>query len=92
MKPTSAEALVAMPGYHVFRKDREKGKGGGVLLYVRNTWSCRQLEWSTDITFDCVGVEITLSNEMSFILICLYRHPSMEVDFYDQLKKCAEIL
>lgn len=35
LKPKSAEALVLLPGYKVFRKDRNyktKLKGGGVLL------------------------------------------------------------
>lgn len=62
-------------------------KVGGVLFYVRNTLTCRQLEWPSDVNFDCVGVEVTLSRQMSFILICLYRHPSAKVEFYDQLKR-----
>lgn len=36
--------------------------------------------------FECVGVEITLSNERSFVLTCLYRHPFAKMEFYDQLK------
>ncbi|XP_049426565.1 uncharacterized protein LOC125885132 [Epinephelus fuscoguttatus] len=86
LKTQSPEALVSMPGYNVFRKDRLKGKGGGVLLYVKNTLTCREIVWSTAFNFDCVGVEITLSKEMSFSLICIYRQPTAKVDFYDQLK------
>ena len=56
----------------MFRKDRLKGKGGGVLLYVRNTFTCREIALPANIEFDCVGVEITLSEEMSLTMICLY--------------------
>ena len=35
---------------------------------------------------ECVAVEISLSHEMSFTIICMYRSPSAKVDFYDHLK------
>ncbi len=75
-----------MPGYNIFRKDRLKGKGGGVLIYVKNKLSCKEIVRSTALDFDCVGIEIMLSNEMSFSLICLYRQPTAKADFYNQLK------
>lgn len=37
-------ALIVMPGYDVFRKDRDHGRGGGVLLYVKSTIKCKQIE------------------------------------------------
>ncbi len=91
LKHTSPEALVNMPGYNVFRKDRVKGKGGGALLYIKNTLQCRQIEWPEEVQLECVGVEVTLSSEMSFILICLYRHPTAKVDFYTQLKSIFNV-
>ena len=60
LKQSSPSTLVSMSGYNVFRKDRLKGKGGGVLLYVRNTFTCREIALPANIEFDCVGVEITL--------------------------------
>ena len=86
LKQSSPEALVNMPGYNAFRKDRVKGKGGGALLYVKDTIQCKQIEWPAEVQIECVGLDITLSTEMSFILICLYRHPNAKADFYDQLK------
>ena len=65
LKQSSPSTLVSMAGYNVFSKDRLKGKGGGVLLYVRNTFTCREIALPANIEFDCVGVEITLSEEMS---------------------------
>ncbi len=69
------------------RKDRDKGKGGGVLLYVKSTLKCKQIEWPSEFGLECVGVNISLSAEMSFILICMYRKHSAKLDFYDQLKQ-----
>ena len=75
-----------LPGYQVFRKDREIGKGGGVLLYVKSKLKCKLLELPEAVKFDCVGIEVLLSTEMSFVFMCLYRHPSASLEFYDQLK------
>ena len=85
LKKSSSEALVSMPGYKVFRKDRVGKSGGGVLLYVKNHLKCRELVWPDGIELECVGIEISLSKEMSFNLICLYRHPTSKVIFYEQL-------
>ena len=89
---SSPEAAVLLPDYNVYRKDRIKGRGGGVLLYVKNTVKCKEILWPKDVRIEGVGVTITLSAEMSFVVLCLYRQPSAKIDFYDHkvdLKKIA---
>lgn len=56
-------------------------------MYVKSTLKCKQIEWRSEFGLECVGVNISLSVEMSFILICMYRKPSAKLDFYDQLKQ-----
>ncbi len=58
---SSPEALIVMPGYDVFRQDRDHGRGGGVLLYVKSTIKCKQIEWHRETDIECVGVNISLS-------------------------------
>lgn len=43
-----------MPGYNVFRKDRQLGKGGGVLLYVKSHLKCHKLKRPTEIQLELV--------------------------------------
>lgn len=86
LRPSSPQALVTLQGYHVFRKDRHQGKGGGVLLYMKDSLKCTQIIWPNEISVECVGVKVSLSAEMSFTVLCLYRPPSAKVDFYDQFK------
>jgi exonuclease III len=83
---SSPEAVVNMPGYNVFRKDRNNGRGGGVIMYVRNTLKCTMIEWPSEIVLECVGVDISLSATMSFVIVCIYRKPTAKNDFYEQLK------
>lgn len=81
-----SKAAIVLPGYKTVRKDREQWKGGGVLLYIRDTLKCNQTVWPSDINLECVGVNISLSNEMSHTVICIYRKPSAKNYFYDHLK------
>lgn len=89
---SSPDAAISLPGYNIFRKDRLSGKGGGVLLYVKNSINCKQISLPCETAIECVGVNITLPVEIrnpeSFIVICLYRQPSAKVYFYDQFKDC----
>lgn len=87
----SPETIITMPGYNTFRKDRLEGKGGDVLLSVKSHLKCHQLELPTEIQFECIGVNITLSASTSFIVICIYGKPTRKVDFYDQLKKLCNL-
>jgi len=52
----SPEALIVMPGYDVFRKDRDHGKIGGVSLYVKSTKKFKQIEWLKKTDNECVDV------------------------------------
>ena len=63
---------ISIPGYHAFRKDRHR-HGGGVLLYIKDTFVVRELP-----TDNCNGLEI-LPIEVSFLTfsfcITVYYHP-----------------
>lgn len=73
LKQSPPEALVSVPGYKVFRKDRTK-----VLLVKRCYFQL--------IFVLTVLLYKSLSREILFSLICLYRQPNTKVYFYDQLK------
>lgn len=81
--PVSAFMIL---GYKVYRRDRGKGKGGGVLIYVKDSIDSHQID-IPDQTIECVGVTIKLSPQMSFIVLCVYRPPNATSDFYTGLTK-----
>ena len=54
--PTSA---IELSGYNVFRKDR-RGKGGGVLLGVKNCYKCSPLPDSPVDELEIVGCDVLL--------------------------------
>lgn len=87
LKESSPEAGVVFPDYNVFRRDRGKGKGGGVLLYVKNNLVCSQLSVPSEVKIENVSVKVSLSAEMTFTLFCVYRPPSAKVDIYEQLQE-----
>lgn len=83
----SPSAALSVPGYNIFRRDRPEGRGGGLMFYFRDNINCRQIQWKHDDVLECIGLNITLSPQMSFSLIGLYRPPSSTlVLFLYQLK------
>lgn len=71
----SPRTAFAVPGYHVFRKDRKLGRGGGFLLYVRNHFKCVEVHLNSTQYLESI-VSIVLSTQMSFTVVGLYRPPN----------------
>lgn len=44
-----------------------------------------QLQWPNDNGLECTGLSITLSPQMSFTLVGLYRPPTVKNHFFEQL-------
>lgn len=71
--------MVDVPGYVCFRKDRSSGKGGGVLIYIRETFKCIRVDLNTKIL--CLALKVILSPRMKFNIVVLYNPPSHTLFF-----------
>ena len=72
---------VEIPGYTFF-KTKSVTQNGGVGLYIRDslTYNPRiDLDSCTD-DFETVWVEIENKNDKNFLICCVYRHPSSNID------------
>ena len=91
LTPTTPSSVFSIPGYNVFRQDRKKGKGGGVMIYVKEGIQCNKMDLPCE-DLECVGISIILSPEMSYNVIVLYRPPNAKDVFFNNLsgvlKKC----
>jgi len=56
--------------YSLFRRDRKKRKGGGVCIYVRESYQSR-LFFSSD-NFEVIWVKLQLHNDCFFIASCYH--------------------
>ncbi len=82
--PSAADKIL---GYVEFRRDRAEVKGGGVLVYVRETIQCREIEWQGLNDLECIGLNMILAPQISFTLIVIYRPPSSNISFLDKFKE-----
>lgn len=89
LKQSSSTSVFTVPGYQCFRRDRLNGKGGGVLFYVKDDIKCERVIYKAGSMLEYVGIKIILSEHMSFNILGVYRPPSGDDTFYDQL---AEVL
>lgn len=80
LTPTTPAGVYNIAGYNLFRHDRASGRGGGVLIYIKDDLQCTQMDMQEN-SLECVGVKMTLSSQMSFFVINLYRPPNTK-DFF----------
>ncbi|RMC18376.1 hypothetical protein DUI87_04262 [Hirundo rustica rustica] len=86
----------ALNGYKLFRRDRQGRRGGGVALYINQTFDTVGIE-TTEDGVECLWVRIKgKANKADILLGLCYRPPNQEeVDnlFYKQLdEEKAEVL
>ena len=67
-------------GYNVLRKDRD-GRGGGVLLALKDSISLRELSTPNDL--EVLSAEVTINN-LNFVICLIYRPPNY-AEQYDTL-------
>lgn len=77
-------------GYQCFQKDRNTGKGGGVLIYIKDKFECHTVKLKT--TLECLALNVILSPTMNFNIAVLYNPPSHNISFYDELSIVAKPL
>ena len=68
------DAEIHLSGYNLYRTDRKHGKGGGVLLYVRDKIKCISCEKLNGMEFDeSHWAIITLENRRKILIGIVYK-------------------
>ena len=87
--PTS---LLNIDGYFFERYDRGSRHGGGVGFYIRD--SIQYEMFKNDIVIkqgiEALFIEVKLSNRKPIILGSMYRHPNVNVDYFDKMVNVKE--
>ncbi len=69
-------ALIALPGYNTIRQDREQKRGGGVLVYIRECLTFKQIRILNPEYSEIIWCEVNLGKTRNLILGCTYRAPN----------------
>lgn len=71
---TQAGKLYQMHGFQQFSLCRDDRRGGGILIYVKNSWLCEQKEVSF---LEAEAMLIAVQDkELSFVILAVYRPPA----------------
>ena len=86
------DAEINIPGYSILRKDRDNGRGGGVAVYLKNTLNAM---FRDDITngsdIETIWVEIIIKNVGAVLLGTIYRPPSADQKYYEQMLNVLDV-
>ena len=75
-----------IPGYTSYCVSREHKRGGGVALYVKDSFKQTQLDkisFSIENVLDCTGVEIEVENNKKVTICALYRPPNTDIESFN---------
>ena len=69
---------VYMPGWSIYRKDRNDRLGGGVILAIRQNLASKRLDinQNNDTKTEIVAAEVRLANGIRLVVASLYAPPS----------------
>lgn len=62
-----------------------RGRGGGLLFYIKDHIVCKEIQYSVENDIECICLDVILSPQMSFILIGVYRPPSAKSVYLEKL-------
>jgi len=68
---------VAIPGFNLFRRDRFKRKGGGVCIYIRDSFDCTR--YHTSDKFEVIWLRICHCH-VHYFVACCYHPPRSQYD------------
>jgi hypothetical protein len=74
---------IEFAGYTMFRKDRNEGRGGGVILYVNTEFSARRIEVKC-VKDESIWVELNVGNKKIRFGVC-YRSPTISKEEEEEL-------
>ena len=73
-------------GYKMYTCNRRNKKGGGVLLYVSQLYSCniiKDLSFNIDDCLEVITVELQIGKNKKVSIGCLYRAPNTNVETFN---------
>ena len=81
-----SDGQIAINGFEFLRKDRcvtVDKNGGGVILYFRNTLTCKRRNELEVSKLETLWAEVVLPSAKLFLLCTLYRPPNANADWID---------
>lgn len=74
------DSMYSLPGYNIFRRDRARGCGGGVIIYVEKSLKARVIASSIDggrDNIDFLLLEVCCGQGEKILLAAVYRPPKI---------------
>ena len=85
---TISDSQIKVDGYIIERNDRNR-HGGGVALYIKEDIDY-QLRNDLDCDTECLWIQCKLASDTSILLCNLYRPPSADMTYYNDILNMVE--
>ena len=82
LSSTILDSLLSITGYSLFRRDRCKGRGGGVAAYVSNYLDITRRSDLESDQIESLWLEVKQNGAKSFLLAFVCRIPNATLEWY----------
>lgn len=76
---------LVITGYNLFRRDRKKTQGGGIIVYTHNSLSAERRSDLESEKIEQISIEFKQFRCAPILLSCFYRPPDSTVSFFGSL-------
>ncbi|CAC5393622.1 unnamed protein product [Mytilus coruscus] len=87
LKPDINNEQCKVPGYKIFRKDRQSKDGGGLLVYVKDSIAVKNRSDLSIITLETLWLEVEFPKSKPFFICTVYRPPNSPQSWID-IRRC----
>ena len=75
--PNNPDGLYALPEYQLHRADRIDKRGGGVIVFIHESVTSSEVEFTLSNEFEFVCVKLRVSDKNFVGFLCIYRPPNI---------------
>lgn len=91
LKPNVPDSLFSVPGFSIYRRDRNGRTGGGVLIYVNNALNHRRRTDLEDSELEVIWLDVCpFKSKRSLLFAGVYRPPSYSQEMDQKLERNIE--
>ncbi|CAC5401200.1 unnamed protein product [Mytilus coruscus] len=83
LKPDINNEQCKVPGYKIFRKDRQSKDGGGLLVYVKDSIAVKNMSDLSINTLETLWLEVELPKSKPLFICTVYRPPNSPQSWID---------
>ena len=80
-----SDSSITIEGYRHYRRDRIGKKGGGEIIYIKESIKSRKVDDLSNFPIESIWVEVMVKGIGWVLVSCMYREPKANIAYYESM-------